>query len=217
MIDNPSAGIVPSERTTPPDIRERSQLTRRTESQRFRFKRDVLDAREMERIIRRMAGQLVEQTRDLDAVLLVGIRTRGLPLAERLVEEIHGLEGMRPPLGALDITLYRDDLSTIGPQPVVKGTHFPVPVDGRLIVLCDDVLYTGRTVRAALDELKDWGRPRAVRLAVLIDRGHRELPIQADIVGKKLPTAGTELVEVGFEATDGDDYVRLLERPEEEA
>jgi pyrimidine operon attenuation protein/uracil phosphoribosyltransferase len=186
-----------------------------TESKRFVFKRDVLDAREMERIIRRMAGQLVEQTRDLEAVLLVGIRTRGLPLAERLVEEIYGLEGMRPPLGALDITLYRDDLSTIGPNPVVKGTHFPEPLDDRLVVLCDDVLYTGRTVRAALDELKDWGRPRAVRLAVLIDRGHRELPIQADIVGKRLPTAGTELVEVGFEATDGKNYVRLHERGKE--
>ena len=189
-------------------------LTRRTESKRFAFKRDVLDAREMERIIRRMAGQLVEQTRDLEAVLLVGIRTRGLPLAERLADEIQGLEGMRPALGAIDITLYRDDLSTVGPYPLVKGTHFPVPVDDRLIVLCDDVLYTGRTVRAALDELKDWGRPRAVRLAVLIDRGHRELPIQADIVGKELPTARIELVEVGFQATDGEDYVRLHEREE---
>ena len=189
-------------------------MTRQNDSRRFQFKRDVLDAREMELIIRRMAGQLVEQTRDLDSVLLVGIRTRGLPLAERLVEEVERQEGVRLPLGALDITLYRDDLSTIAPQPVVKGTHFPEAIDDRLVVLTDDVLYTGRTVRAALDELKDWGRPRAVRLAVLIDRGHRELPIQADIIGKQLPTARSELVEVAFVATDGEDSVKLFERGE---
>lgn len=177
------------------------------------FKRAVLGKREMRHIIRRMAGQLVEQQHPLDALMLVGIRTRGLPLAERLAQEIEQLEGVRVPIGALDITLYRDDLSTIAPQPVVKGTHFPEDIDGRVLVLCDDVLYTGRTVRAALDEIKDYGRPRAVRLAVLIDRGHRELPIQADVVGKELPTARSELVEVGFTATDGDDYVHLHEKP----
>ena len=190
-------------------------MTKKNAIKEFRYKRDVLDAREMQLIIRRMAGQLVELTRDLDRVLVVGIRTRGLPLAERLVAEVEGLEGTRPVLGALDITLYRDDLSTIAPQPLVKGTHFPVDIDGRVVVLADDVLYTGRTVRAALDELKDWGRPKAVRLAVLIDRGHRELPIQADIVGKQLPTARSELVEVGFVDTDGEDYVRLHQRDEE--
>jgi pyrimidine operon attenuation protein/uracil phosphoribosyltransferase len=187
-------------------------VTKQTENQRFRFKRAVLDGREMERIIRRMAVQIVERKASLDHMMLVGIRTRGLPLAERLAAEIERLEGVSVPIGAVDISLYRDDLSTIAPQPVVKGTHFPVPIDDRVVVLTDDVLYTGRTVRAALDELKDWGRPRAVRLAVLIDRGHRELPIQADVVGRELPTARRELVEVGFTSTDGDDYVHLHER-----
>lgn len=186
-------------------------MTKKTENQRFQFKRAVLNAHEMERIIRRMADQIAEQNAPLDSMLLVGIRTRGLPLAERLAAEIERLEGIEVPIGAVDITLYRDDLSTIGPQPVVKGTHFPVPIDDRVVVLCDDVLYTGRTVRAGLDELKDWGRPKAVRLAVLIDRGHRELPIQADVVGKELPTARRELVEVGFTSVDGDDYVHLHE------
>jgi pyrimidine operon attenuation protein/uracil phosphoribosyltransferase len=169
----------------------------------------------MKLIIRRMAGQLIEQHRDPERLLLLGIQTRGLPLAERLVDEIERMEGVRPTLGAVDITLYRDDLSTIAPQPVVKETRIPEPIDGRIVVLCDDVLYTGRTVRAALDELNDYGRPQAVRLAVLIDRGHRELPIQADVVGKHLPTAVSELVEVAFEEVDGENVVRLLERSED--
>lgn len=187
-------------------------MTKITGNQRFRYKRTVLDARDIGRTIRRMAGQLIERHHDLDSMLLVGIRTRGLPLAERLREEIHRLEGVEVALGALDITLYRDDLSTIAPQPVIKGTHFPVALDHRVVVLTDDVLYTGRTVRAALDELTDYGRPKAVRLAVLIDRGHRELPIQADVIGKELPTARSEMVEVAFESTDGEDCVRLYER-----
>ncbi len=190
-------------------------MTKKTLKQRFRFKHAVLDGREMRRIIRRMAGELIEHQRDLEEMLLVGIRTRGLPLAERLAEEIERMEGVRLPMGALDITLYRDDLSTIGPQPVVKGTRLPEAIEGRVVTLCDDVLYTGRTVRAALDELQDYGRPRAVRLAVLIDRGHRELPIQADVVGKRLPTARSELVEVGFTPIDDEDFVHLLDRAEE--
>lgn len=178
-------------------------------------KRRLLDADEMRRIVRRMAGEIVERLKAFDDVLLVGIRTRGLPLAERLAEEIERMEGVRLPLGALDITFYRDDLSRIGPQPVVEGTDLPGgSVRGKIVVLCDDVLFTGRTVRAALDELKDYGRPKAVRLAVLVDRGHRELPIQADVVGRSLPTARSELVEVGFSDIDGEDFVRLLERPD---
>lgn len=191
-------------------------MTKMTGNQRFRFKRTVLDARDIDRTIRRMAVQLIERHHDLERMLLVGIRTRGLPLAERLREEIRQLEGVEVALGALDITLYRDDLSTIAPQPVIKGTHFPVALDQRIVVLADDVLYTGRTVRAALDELTDYGRPKAVRLAVLIDRGHRELPIQADVIGKTLPTARSEMVEVAFESTDGENCVRLYERQEEE-
>ena len=179
---------------------------------RLRLKRQVLDAPEMRRVLRRMAGEILEQVGRLEDLLLVGILTRGVPLAERLAEEIERMEGTRPSIGALDITFYRDDLSTIGPQPVVKASDMPGQIDGQLVVLCDDVLFTGRTVRAALDELNDYGRPRAVGLAVLVDRGHRELPIQPDVVGKVLPTARAEHVEVGFTSSDGEDFVRLLER-----
>ncbi len=165
-------------------------------------------------MVRRMANQLVELDRGTDELMLIGIRTRGVPLAEALAAEIERLEGHRVPIGTLDITLYRDDLSTIAPQPVVRETSFPGPIDGRVLVLCDDVLFTGRTIRAALDALIDYGRPRAVQLAVLIDRGHRELPIQADVVGRRLATARDEVIEVRFAATDGEDGVLLMERVE---
>ena len=160
----------------------------------------------MARVIRRMAGEIVERNRGIDDLLLVGIRTRGVPLAEALAGEIERMEGHEVPQGILDITLYRDDLSTVGAQPLVKETYLPRQI------LCDDVLYTGRTVRAALDHLVDYGRPRAVQLAVLIDRGHRELPIQADVVGKTVPTAHNEIVEVHFQAIDGEQQVRLLKQ-----
>jgi pyrimidine operon attenuation protein/uracil phosphoribosyltransferase len=176
-------------------------------------KTTILDAKQMARIVRRMAGEIVERNRDLSQLFLVGIRTRGVPLAEKIAAEIERMEGQKVPVGVLDITLYRDDLSTVGPQPQVKGTHLPLPVDDRVLVLCDDVLYTGRTVRAALDELIDFGRPRVVQLAVLVDRGHRELPIQADFVGKKVPTSQNEIIEVSFESTDDTEQVRILERP----
>lgn len=174
----------------------------------------LLDAKQIQRAIRRMAGELLENSGG-GPLMLVGIRTRGVPLAERLAVAIEELEGVKPSLGVLDITLYRDDLSTIAPQPVVKGSHLPEPIEDRLVVLCDDVLYTGRTVRAALDALLDYGRPRAVQLAVLVDRGRRELPIQADVVGKVVPTSAREVVEVHFDATDEEDVVRLLEIQEE--
>lgn len=176
-------------------------------------KSTILDAKEMARIIRRMAGEIVERNRGVSNLLLAGIRTRGVPLAEKICAEIERMEGQKVPLGMLDITLYRDDLSTIAAQPQVKGTHLPVPIEGTIVVLCDDVLYTGRTVRAALDELMDFGRPRSVQLAVLIDRGHRELPIQADYVGKVVPTSASEVIEVTFESTDDTEQVRILERP----
>jgi len=176
-------------------------------------KATILDARQMARIIRRMAGEVIEKERGVADLILLGIHTRGVPLAQKIAAEIRRMEGHDVPLGTLDITLYRDDLSTIAPQPVVKGTQLPGPLEGRVVVLCDDVLYTGRTVRAALNELADYGRPRAVRLAVLVDRGHRELPIQADFVGKKVPTSDDEVIEVTFEATDGVEEVRILERP----
>jgi pyrimidine operon attenuation protein / uracil phosphoribosyltransferase len=164
----------------------------------------------MRRVIRRMAGELVEQNQGAQDLLLVGIRTRGVPLSEALAAEIRRMEGVEVPVGVLDITLYRDDLSAIGPQPIVRPTQIDEPVDQRVVVLCDDVLFTGRTVRAALDALVDYGRPRAVRLAVLVDRGHRELPIQADVVWRRVATARSDLVEVAFEATDGREEVLVV-------
>lgn len=175
-------------------------------------KATILDAAEMHRAIRRMAGELVEQHGGTSGLMLVGIRTRGVPLAERLADEIERLEGATVRRGTLDITLYRDDLSTIAPQPVVKGTHFDAPIDDQVLVLCDDVLYTGRTVRAALDALLDYGRPRAVRLAVLIDRGHREVPIAADVIGKTVPTSADEVIEVRFKETDELEEVQIMTR-----
>jgi pyrimidine operon attenuation protein/uracil phosphoribosyltransferase len=178
-------------------------------------KTTILDAKQMARIIRRMAGEIAEHHHDaIAALLLVGIRTRGVPLAEKIAAEIERMEGAKIPVGTLDITLYRDDLSTVGAQPLVKGTHLPRPIDDCAVVLCDDVLYTGRTVRAALDELIDFGRPKVVQLAVLIDRGHRELPIQADFIGKKVPTSQSEIIEVSFLSTDETEQVRILERPD---
>jgi pyrimidine operon attenuation protein / uracil phosphoribosyltransferase len=175
-------------------------------------KKTILDAEQMARMIRRMAGEISERNRGVSDLMLVGIRTRGVPLSEAVAAEIEHMEGHRVPLGVLDITLYRDDLSTVGPQPLVKGTHLPGSIDGRVLVMCDDVLFTGRTIRAALDHLLDYGRPRAVQLAVLIDRGHRELPIQADFVGAAVAISRDEHIEVRFRKTDGDEMVRILER-----
>lgn len=163
-----------------------------------------------------MAGEILELAGEESNLLLVGIRTRGVPLAEALAREIATMEEREVPVGVLDITLYRDDLSTVAPQPVVKDTHFPTTLSDSHLVLCDDVLYTGRTIRAALDHLVDYGRPRRVQLAVLIDRGHRELPIQADVVGKKVPTAADEVVEVRFNDSDGEDSVSIMELTETE-
>ncbi len=175
----------------------------------------ILDAPQMRSVIRRMAGEIADRHREVERLLLVGVRTRGVPLAERLAAELEATEGRRPPLGVLDINLYRDDFSTVGSQPVVRETHLPPSLEDWTVVLCDDVLYTGRTVRAALDALVDYGRPRAVELAVLVDRGLRELPIQADVVGRHVATAPTELVEVRFAETDGEDEVLLREGGEE--
>ena len=194
-------------RTIPP-VR-RSRLTAE-----LKPRRKLLDAGQMRRVIQRMAVQILELAGGTERLMLVGIRTRGVPLAEKIAAEIEEMEGEQVPVGVLDITLYRDDLSTIAPQPVVKETHFPTTLSDLTLVLCDDVLYTGRTVRAALDALVDFGRPRKVMLAVLIDRGHRELPIQADVVGKKVPTAATEVVEVRFVETDDEQEVILLDRVE---
>ncbi len=178
----------------------------------FEPKATLMSSEQMRRVIRRMAGEIVERNSGVEGLVLVGIRTRGVPLAQRLAEQILQAEGVEVPQGVLDITLYRDDLSTIASQPVVKDSHLPVPIEERTIVLCDDVLYTGRTVRAALDALLDYGRPRTVELVVLMDRGHRELPIQADIVGRAVQTTADQVVDVSFKETDDKDRVRLLQR-----
>jgi pyrimidine operon attenuation protein / uracil phosphoribosyltransferase len=156
---------------------------------------------------------MAERQRDLPELAFIGIRTRGLPLANRLAERLSALVSQSYPVGALDITLYRDDLSTVAPQPLLKRTEIDFDLTRRVVVLCDDVLYTGRTIRAALDGVIDLGRPRAIRLAVLIDRGHREFPIEANYVGKSVPTAQREVIKVHFQEVDGVDEVWILERP----
>lgn len=173
--------------------------------------RTVVDAKGVERVLARMAHEIVEHNRGVGDLVLVGIRSRGVDIASRLGANIARIEGVELPLGVIDITLYRDDLSRATEQPPeVKRTDIPFPIDDRHVVLVDDVLYTGRTVRAALDALMDFGRPRSVQLAVLIDRGHRELPIRADYVGKNLPTAPTESVEVQIAGRDGRDQVAIV-------
>jgi len=173
----------------------------------------ILDAERIRRMIDRMAHEIAERHRDLPELTFIGIRTRGVPLATRLAARLGDLVNRPFPVGTLDITLYRDDLSLVAPQPLLKKTEIEFDLNSRAIVLCDDVLYTGRTVRAALDGLIDLGRPRAVRLAVLIDRGHREIPIEANYVGKSVPTAQREVIKVMFEETDGADEVWILEKP----
>ncbi len=172
----------------------------------------LMDADGIRRALTRIAHEIVEKNKGIENLMLAGIRTRGVPLAERIATEIARIEGKKPPVGVLDITLYRDDLSTLSYQPVVHPTQMPVDIDGRIIVLVDDVLFTGRTIRAALDALIDMGRPRVIQLAVLIDRGHRELPIRADYVGKNVPTATRESVSVKLTETDGDEQAVLRER-----
>ncbi len=170
-----------------------------------------MDAGRLARTLSRIAHEIVERHPDLQRTALVGVRTRGVPIARRLVQAISASEKRVPKLGALDITLYRDDLTTMAPNPVVRGTDIPFSIDGVTVILVDDVLFTGRTVRAALDELIDFGRPSRIELAVLVDRGHRELPIRADYAGKTITTARGESVQVQLQEQDGCDRVLLLE------
>jgi pyrimidine operon attenuation protein / uracil phosphoribosyltransferase len=174
-------------------------------------KATLMDPQEVTRALTRIAHEIIERNKGTDALALVGIHTRGVPIAERLAEMIERFEGVRPRTGKLDITLYRDDLTEIALQPIVRKTEVPFDVSGMRIVLCDDVLYTGRTARAALDALVDMGRPGVIQYAVLVDRGHRELPIRADYVGKNVPTSRSEVVKVRLEEVDGTDGVELLE------
>jgi pyrimidine operon attenuation protein / uracil phosphoribosyltransferase len=171
----------------------------------------VMDADRMARTLARIAHEILERNRGLEELGLVGIRTRGVPIARRLAHAIAGIGQHEVPTGALDITLYRDDLMRhpVGPQPVVRSTEIPFSIDDKKILLVDDVLYTGRTIRAALDALIDFGRPRSIQLVVLVDRGHRELPIKADYVGKNLPTALSQSVQVHLLEVDGRDEVEI--------
>jgi pyrimidine operon attenuation protein / uracil phosphoribosyltransferase len=176
-----------------------------------REKAQVLDETGIDRALARIAHEIVERAGGTDGLALVGLRTRGVSLARRIAARLHAIGGHPVPVGTLDITLYRDDLALKGEAPVLRGTDIPFPVSDKTIVLVDDVLYTGRTIRAALDALIDLGRPRLIQLAVLVDRGHRELPIRADYVGKNLPTARRESVQVLLREHDGQDRVVIRE------
>jgi pyrimidine operon attenuation protein / uracil phosphoribosyltransferase len=178
-------------------------------------KRELLDREEIRRALLRITHEILERNRGTSTLGILGIRRRGAHLAARIQQEIFVIEKVRVPLGVLDITFYRDDLKTIAHQPVVGTTEIPFDVSDKNLVVVDDVLYTGRTVRAALDEVIDFGRPRSIQLAVLIDRGHRELPIHADYVGKHIPTSQREVIAVQVVEEDGEDRVLLAERPPE--
>jgi pyrimidine operon attenuation protein / uracil phosphoribosyltransferase len=171
----------------------------------------LMDSERIGRSLTRIAHEIVERNRGVSDLALVGVRTRGVPIARRLASSLREITGTDVPTGALDITLYRDDLmkTAVGPQPIVRRTEIPFSIDGRHIVLVDDVLYTGRTIRAALDALIDFGRPSTIQLVVLVDRGHRELPIKADYVGKNVPTSRRETIHVRLAEIDGSDEVTL--------
>ena len=179
-----------------------------------REKAQVLDEAALDRAMTRIAHEIVEQASGGE-VALVGIKTRGVTLAPRIAEKMAAIEGAKPAVGALDITLYRDDLALKAQQPIVRGTEIGFPLKGRTVVLVDDVLFTGRTIRAAMDALMDLGRPHAIRLAVLVDRGHRELPIRPDYVGKNLPTSRRETIAVMLREHDGVDRVVIQEPTED--
>jgi pyrimidine operon attenuation protein/uracil phosphoribosyltransferase len=176
----------------------------------------IMNSASIKRAMARLASEIVENNHGAENLYLVGIRRRGVPLAETLVKSIEDLEGIKPIFGILDITLYRDDLSTVGANPIVNRTELDVDIEGKNIVLVDDVLYTGRTIRAAMDQLMDFGRPNKVQLAVLVDRGkeHRELPIQADYVGKTVPTKKSEIIKVMLKEFDDVEAVGIFEKAE---
>jgi pyrimidine operon attenuation protein/uracil phosphoribosyltransferase len=182
-----------------------------------REKAQLMSASEIDRTLVRLAHEILEKSRDLDRLAFIGIRRRGVPIAQRLAHKIEALEKRAIPVGILDINLYRDDLTTVDIKPVLNATEIPFPVQGKDIILMDDVLYTGRTVRAALDALFDQGRPARVQLLALIDRGHRELPIEARFVGRVVQTTENEIIEVKFQDIDQTEKVLLVERVAVEA
>ncbi len=180
----------------------------------MKVKTEIIDKDGIRRALTRISHEIVEKNKGTDELVIIGIRTRGVPLAKRLKENISEIEGVELPVGILDITLYRDDLSQVAHQPIVHKTEIPFDITGKKVILVDDVIYTGRTVRAALDALVDLGRPDRIQLAVLVDRGHRELPIRPDFVGKNLPTSNKEVVNVNLQETDGSERILLMEQKE---
>jgi pyrimidine operon attenuation protein/uracil phosphoribosyltransferase len=176
----------------------------------MKVKSQIMDKAAIDRALKRMAHEIIEQNKGLENLYLVGIRTRGVPMAERIAQYFKEIEKRDIPVGLLDITLYRDDLTTISHQPVIKGSKIDHSLEDKIVVLFDDVLFTGRTVRAAIDALLDFGRPKQIQLCVLIDRGHRELPVKADYVGKNVPTSQDEIIKVTFVETDSTDNVSIL-------
>lgn len=177
-------------------------------------KTQIMDAKSIERTLIRIGHEIVEHNKSMDEVCLIGIQRRGVPMAKRIAKNIEEIEGVKPTLGVLDITLYRDDLSELAEHPILNATEIPFSVVGKTIILVDDVLYTGRTVRSAIEALIDLGRPKSIQLAVLVDRGHRELPIRADYVGKNVPTSKSERVDVRLKEIDAEDKVVILEKTE---
>lgn len=175
------------------------------------FKTQLLDDKSMTRTLTRVAHEIIERNKGVDSIILLGIKRRGYPIAQRISEAIEKIEGIKVPVESVDITLYRDDLSTIGEQPLVRQNSLNISIRDKIVILVDDVLFTGRTARAAIDAVIHHGRPRVIQLAVLIDRGHRELPIRADYVGKNIPTSKNELVSVEISEIDGSDSVKIYE------
>lgn len=176
------------------------------------FKAKILDDKAIGRSITRLAHEIIEKNKGVDKVVLVGILSRGVPIANRIAEKIFEIEGKAVKVGELDITLYRDDLSKVGDNPIVNGSNIGFDLSDKHVVLVDDVIYTGRTVRAALDAVMDFGRPKTIQLAVLVDRGHRELPIRADFVGKNVPTSTKEIIKVRIAEVDGIDEVCIYDK-----
>lgn len=177
----------------------------------FQDKALILDEVGIKRALTRVAHEIIERNKGVEDLVIIGVRRRGVPLAERIAKRLEDFEAIKVPVGILDITLYRDDLTTLAHQPVVHKTEVPFSINGKKVILVDDVLFTGRTVRAALDALIDLGRPKFIQLAVLVDRGHRELPIRADFVGKNVPTSNREVVSVQLAEVDGEDKVIIRE------
>lgn len=176
------------------------------------FKASILDEKAIDRSLTRLAHEIIEHNKGVEDVVLVGIRTRGVPLAKRLAEKIEKIEHKRVPVGEVDITFYRDDLSEVSDRPTINRSDLTFPIADKHLVLVDDVIYTGRTVRAAMDALVDFGRPSTIQLAVLVDRGHRELPIRPDYVGKNVPTSKSEIIKVRLAETDGSNEVAIYSR-----